>query len=106
MADARVEVKWGNLSFSGEGSEHWVAAQLDKFLKKFPEASVNEHAGGEGDVGGDGDGVVQKGKVGTLAAFLSAKNATVQQVRKFLATAVWLQLRGATRLGTSDVVKA
>ena len=42
----------------------------------------------------------------TLPAFLQEKNATTKQVKKFLATAVWLEAKGQSRLTTSDVTKA
>jgi|SRR5579872_659754 len=40
---------------------------------------------------------------GTLAAFLTAKKATHNKTRAFLAAAVWLQDRGVERLTTSEV---
>ncbi len=44
---------------------------------------------------------------GTLAAFLKAKGATSNQVRKFLSTAIWLHDRDKKdRLTTGDVTKA
>jgi len=42
----------------------------------------------------------------TLPAFLQEKNATSRQVKKFLATAVWLEAKGQSRLTTGDVSKA
>jgi len=37
---------------------------------------------------------------------LREKNASTNQVRKFLATAVWLHARGKKRLSTADVTRA
>lgn len=45
-------------------------------------------------------------KVGSLASFLKAKNATISQVNRFLATAAWLSLKGSTTIKTAEVSKA
>lgn len=37
MADAKIELKVGAVSFSGEGSEKWLSDELEKVLKKIPE---------------------------------------------------------------------
>lgn len=42
----------------------------------------------------------------TLAVFLKEKNATRNQVKKCLATAIWLEAKGKQRMTTSDVTKA
>ncbi|MBS0154490.1 MAG: hypothetical protein JSS38_07840 [Nitrospira sp.] len=42
----------------------------------------------------------------TLRAFLEEKGATKNQVKKFLATAVWLEAKGKNRMQTGDVSKA
>ena len=42
----------------------------------------------------------------TLATFLREKNASTIQNKKFLATAVWLEAKGNSRITTSDVTKA
>lgn len=41
-----------------------------------------------------------------MAIFLKEKVATTNQVRKFLATAAFLQLNGKNRLNTGDITKA
>jgi hypothetical protein len=41
-----------------------------------------------------------------LPSFLQAKNSTKNQAAKFLATAVWLQQRGKSRLQTRDITTA
>jgi hypothetical protein len=49
-------------------------------------------------------GTRKKGKVGHLSAFLKDKNATSNQVKKFLATAVWLHdSTGKDRITTAEV---
>ncbi len=37
MAESKIEIKVGGVSFSGEGGESWLSAQLDKMLKYLPE---------------------------------------------------------------------
>ncbi len=41
-----------------------------------------------------------------LAAFLKSKNATANQLRKFVATAVWLHAKGTKRLETKQITQA
>ncbi len=37
MADAKIEIKVGEVSFVGEGTETWLAAQLEKVIKHLPD---------------------------------------------------------------------
>lgn len=109
MADAKIEIKVGAVSFSGEGDGKWLSEQLDKVIEKLPELAKvvpvePESGGGGGDVAQTHHG---KKNVGTLASFLAAKNAKSNKTRKFLATAVWLHdSTGANRIATADVKKA
>ena len=105
MGDARIEVKVGSVSFLGEGSEPWVSGEFDKALQRIAElAKIYPVSATEAT----SDARPSNHKaVGTLAAFLKAKNATSNQVRKFLSTAVWLHDRDhKDRLTTGDVTKA
>jgi hypothetical protein len=104
MAESKVEIGVGAFFFRGEGSEEWLTAELEKAMRRFPElvkiapadAVANSAAGGHAIKAG-----------GTLAAFLKTKNATSNQVRKFLSTAIWLHDRDKKdRLTTGDVTKA
>jgi hypothetical protein len=108
MADAKIEVKVGAFSFTGEGSEKWLSGELEKVLAKIPELVEVAPADSDGD---DQDAAAgtpkKKGKLGTLPNFLRGKSATDSQVKKFLATAVWLHdTTGKDRLTTGDVKKA
>lgn len=112
MSDAKIEIKVGQIQFSGQGEQDWVAKQLDKFLaqaEKLVQLVPPEDSGEEGVPGGGGlkpmgkdPSIAQK----TLPIFLNEKNATKNQVRKFLATAVWLEAKGQKRLLTSEVTAA
>jgi len=109
MADAKIEIKVGTISFSGEGSEGWLATQFEKLVKNLPElAKVAPQVASESATvssgAGAGAGATASKAKGTLAAFLAAKGAKTNQTRKFLATAIWLHdTGGKTRLATSDV---
>jgi hypothetical protein len=112
MAEARIELKVGAVSFSGEGTEKWVSSELDKVIAKLPELAAITPAeprsnGSEPSVNDNGPALTaKKSKGGTLAAFLKDKKATTNQTRKFLAAALWLQDGGKDMLTTQDVTKA
>jgi hypothetical protein len=110
MSDSKLEIKVGSITFSGEGSGDWLSKQLDKVLAKIPELVAvappeNLDNGSAGN--GSGESGVQRTKTpGTLAAYLKATGSTSNQVRKFLATAVWLHDTGEgenDRLTTKEV---
>jgi hypothetical protein len=89
-----------------KGDQEWVSKQLDKLLAQAPLLSK---LGEQPESGGPTPktlGGAKTGQGGTLASFLSSKNATTNQVAKFLATAGWLYLKGKQRMGTSDITKA
>lgn len=114
MSAAKIEVQIGSFSFSGEGNEDWLGSQLDKILNKAeqiislaPTAIVDTgqtalnspHA--PADFSGN-SAIASK----SLANFLKEKNASSNQVTKFLATAAWLEAKGRKRVSTSDVSAA
>ncbi len=37
MSGAKIEIKVGGVSFSGEGEEKWLGDQLEKLLKNLPQ---------------------------------------------------------------------
>jgi len=112
MPEAKIEFTVAGISFTGEGDKDWVATQLDKILNKAPELlaiapgqqtpvitspSLQPHTPMQPD-----ETIAQK----TLPSFLAEKGATKSQLKKFLATAVWLEAKGKTRLTTGDVTRA
>ena len=113
MGEAKLEVKAGAVSFCGEGSEIWLAQQLDKVIAKLPDliripgaesAAPPAHVDSADSIGSDSRGA-KTGK--PLATFLKEKKATSNQARKFLATALWLQVeKSMNRVSTGDVTKA
>jgi hypothetical protein len=110
MSEAKIEMKIGQIQFSGQGEQDWVAKQLDKILAQAekliqlapPEAQDDEDHGGEHKPMTPDASISKK----TLPVFLGEKNATTNQVRKFLAAAVWLEAKGKSRLQSKDVVEA
>jgi|SRR5437870_7605021 len=107
MPDVKIQMKIGDVEFSGEGDQAWVGAQLDRILKaapaivgakpRTPDSSTRSPAA----AGGDSNTAAQP-----LASFLREKNASTNQVKKFLATAIWLGAKGKNRLTTADVTRA
>jgi len=113
MADAKLEIKVGAVTFTGEGSEKWLAEQLKSVLEKLPELTKipsedtpppSGHGSGETPHRSGG----KKGQAKTtLAAFIKESKATTNQARKFLATAAWLHdSEGKHRIETKDVTQA
>lgn len=104
MADAKIEIRVGEVSFSGEGGETWLAAQLEKVIKHLPDLVK---VAPPPPTGGRDHHVTTKhtGPKGTLAQFIAAHGKD-SQTRKFLATAVYLDPTGDKRLTTRDVSDA
>jgi len=112
LADAKIEIKVGAISLSGEGDADWLSKQLDKLLEKIPElakisvSDIEEEVEAPKSVGRHPTTDRAKA-VGTLASFLKEKKATSIQARKFLATALWLQeTQNLKRINTGLVTKA
>lgn len=110
MAEAKIDFKVGAVSFIAEGSEKWLSDELSRVLEKVPEltnvATTPNSNGGITEVVTNGQ-QKPKGSAGPLAGYLSAKNASDNQRRKFLATAAWLHDKtGESRLTTGQVKKA
>lgn len=110
MADAKLEIQAGSVSFSGEGTEVWLAEQLDKVLAKLGDLralgdATSEPSGADNGAPRREANVTPTTSIGTLAGYLKDKKATSNQSRKFLATAAWLQLGGMNRVSTGEVTK-
>jgi len=110
MANAKIGFTLGNISFSGEGEEGWLTNQLDKIIDRAPELMK---IAPEPITSGEAASVVSTPPVEdafiatqTLPNFLRSKNATRNALQKHLATSIWLESKGKTRISTSDVTKA
>jgi hypothetical protein len=107
MPNGKIELKLGSFTFSGEGDENWLAKQLDKILEKLNLLhKVATIPSNDGSGGGANPNPPNDLKNVTLASFLKSNGATTNNIKKFLATSTWLQLRGSNRLNTGDVTKA
>jgi hypothetical protein len=111
MTTAKVDIKIGALSFSGEGDKEWLTKQLDKFIQHAPALLqiTPAHSGGAAGEGAHREAETHthrpatSGKAGTLAAFLTSKNAKKRDSKKFLAAAAWLHAGGKERLTPTEV---
>lgn len=111
MSEAKIEIKIGEIRFSGEGDQDWLSDQLDKIIDKAealmeiapPAAPPANPTGAHQPADFSGASSIANQ---TLATFLKSKNATTAQVDKFLVTAVWCEAKGKNRLKTSDITAA
>ena len=109
MTEAKVEIKVGQIEFSGQGEQDWVGKQLDKILSKAEHLVALAPAPREAPPEkADHKPMAKDSAIArqTLPAFLTEKGAAKSQVKKFLATAVWLEAKGSKRIQTSEVTKA
>jgi len=108
MSEAKIQIKLGSIEFVGEGEKEWVSQQLDKILERAPSLIAIAPAQMTGTIGGTHIAMIADPAIAqkNLATFLKEKNATTSQVKKFLATAAWLEAKGKTRMSTADVAKA
>ncbi len=103
MSDAKIDVKVGEISFHGEGSQEWLEKQLDKIIGK---AEVLMKLSQIHFSTGKSEGTPKTlTDVGNLSQFIKDKNAT-KNVDIFLATAIWLTSKGQDKLTPKDVSDA
>ncbi len=100
----KIELNIGGISFSGEGDEQWLDAQITKLIEAVSSGQID----GSSNAGTSVREPEQNEpmQVGALATYLKKKGAETIQVHKFLATAAWLHRRGEKTLSTSTVSKA
>jgi hypothetical protein len=105
MAESKIDITVGSVSFSGEGDPAWLAQQLDKVLKV---ASVipPSTSGGATGVNPSGQATDSAGFNTTLASYIKEKHGETNQVDRFLIAADWLRRRGTALLTTASVTKA
>lgn len=111
MADSKIKISIGTITFQAEGGQQWVGEQLDKLFSNAKELASVAPAPTSRDVAdenSDHTPIKSDANIAAkpLASFLKDKNATSKQVLKFLATAVWLESKGNNRLSTSDITQA
>lgn len=107
MSEASVKFELGSLRFSADGSETWVAKQLEFVVAKLPELSaVAILATTPPETGTSQPAPKPASVVGSLASYIKEKGGDSNQVQRFLATADWLRLKGEKHLKTALVSKA
>jgi hypothetical protein len=107
MADSKISFSFGNLTFSGEGEEKWLGAQLEKIISAAKDFGITNATKTPTDKFLDADESWEAGDFKeTLAAYLRDKKAENNQNRRFLVTADWLRRKGKTPLTASAVSKA
>jgi hypothetical protein len=110
MAQAKIQFKLGIIEFSGEGEEAWVTTQFDKLIEQAPVLlRLAPPTVGQGAAAADANQEAEPINVGKdvpLGTFLKSKNIGSNQVKRFLATAIWLDAQGNKAPKTNDVSKA
>ncbi len=103
----KLNVKIGNVEFSGEGQQAFLDVQLQRVVEALSSspslAKSEEPMTPASGVGSSGNSAKFSA---SLASHIKAMKADGNQVRRFLATADWLRLRGASTVTTAAVSKA
>jgi len=113
MAEGKIEVTVAGIGFSGEGDQDWLGEQLNKILaaatelsKIQPPAPSGAGAGGSATNSQPPGGGSAADSPGPLVSYIKSKSGESNQVKRFLATADWIRLRGESELTTLKVTKA
>jgi|ERR1051325_895466 hypothetical protein len=112
MAEAKIEMRVGEVSFSGEGAPEWLSEQLDKVIAAIPDLvkvapkPTSRSAAGAASTPPNGVGATDVALTDTLASYIKKQKGDTVQTRRFLVTADWLRLRQAGPLSTTAVAKA
>ena len=102
--NGKVEIRIGNLIFSAEGDQDWLAQQLSKVIEAASPAIAQAEVADRSS--GGAESTEPKVAAGSLASYLKAKGGDTKQVQRFLATAGWLFRRGGKKLSASGVANA
>ncbi len=133
MAESKIDFSYDNLHFACEGDKDWVENQLNQILSRIPGLNKSEIfvksdksgpvASKDGLTGkspipvkkennrngrkqkADSNSLVEASLGDPLFAFLKEKNADKNQVKKFLATSVFLHSQGVEKFSTPMVSK-
>lgn len=102
-ARGKVELRIGDMSFSGEGDLDWLDSQITKLL----EAASLGLTAVAAETASNGPEVPSAGQSApmSLPSYIVAKGGNTIQVKRFLATAAWLHQRGTTQLTTALVAR-
>ena len=100
----KISLSIGGISFSGEGDQEWLEVLLNKVLDAAKDDALSAPVAAEFNVGDAKD--YAPTATDALASYIKSTSSDTTQVRRFLATALWLQDRGAIELTTTMVAKA
>ena len=100
----KIKIRVGDVEVDYEGPEAFLDKKLPALVSDL--SKLTGAAGRKVEKGGTGSGSGEGENAGTLASFLQGKKVKSSQVRKFLATAAWLQIGGAKSLKTGEVTSA
>lgn len=106
MSQSKLQISVGNISFSGEGEQAWLAEQLEKVLKVAPEIVRTQPIGRNPGLSGNSAASDYNAFATSLASYIKEKGGDNNQVDRFLITADWLRRKGAASLTTAEVSKA
>lgn len=114
MAGVKIEIRLGEIEFKGEGDKEWIGEQLDKLLEKSSDLVKLSALRPPGPPPLElSDAKTNASKINypdiarkTLTTFLQENKAQTNQVKKLLASAIWLHAKGKARLKTKDITVA
>ncbi|HTC23365.1 MAG TPA: hypothetical protein VK688_03325 [Gemmatimonadales bacterium] len=112
MAEARIKLSVGAVSFSGSGEPEWLAAQMERVLAEIPNlttvrpaAVMPQAAGATGNGMPPAPAEVEGGFTTTLASYIKEKSGETNQNERFLATSDWLRRRGTSSLTAALIAR-
>jgi hypothetical protein len=106
MNQSKLEITVGNLSFSGEGEQSWLAEQLEKVLKAAPTVATAQMTNQQSEQSTTNTTAQTQNFTTTLASYIRDKGGDSNQVDRFLITADWLRRKGVSKLTTAEVSSA
>ena len=102
----KIRIKVGDVEVDYDGAEAFLTKKLPELVGRLRPTGSRQAPGTGGDQKPGGHTAKHQATNGSLAGYLIATKAKQNQVRKFLATAAWLQQKGNERVSTADVTKA
>ncbi len=99
----KVELNIGEISFSAEGDQSWLAEQVSIVIDAAKTSQKLRETSNESSNDDAGQGATTT--IGSLASYLKTKGGDTVQVQRFLSTAAWLHHRGEQPLTTRLVTQ-
>lgn len=99
----KVELKIGEMSFSGEGDQEWLDNQISKLLDAATSDQIRDVIS-TGTIASE-ERQSEPTRSESLPTYLRNRGGERSQVMRFLATAAWIHRRGGTTLTTGLIGK-